>query len=87
VGRAYTLTRLAGRLLELNAMFEGFICSVKLDRGFGFVAMPDSPDVFFHSQDLSEGLDFDERLLQRRVKFDIKASGRGPRAFDIRPAD
>jgi cold shock CspA family protein len=88
------LTRLAGevlhapgRLLELITMFEGFVCSVKLDRNFGFIAMPDSPDIFFHMQDLTDGLEFDETLLQRRVKFDLKTSGKGPRAFDIRPAD
>jgi cold shock CspA family protein len=68
-------------------MHEGTIISVKLDRGYGFVSSPGQPDTFFHSSDLSEGLAFDEQLLERRVKFDIYQSGKGLRAVNVQPAN
>ena len=66
-------------------MYQGTICSVRADRGFGFISLANSPDVFFHASDL-DGLEFDELLRERRVEFEIVSSPRGPRATNVRPA-
>jgi cold shock CspA family protein len=66
---------------------EGFICSLKRDRGFGFVRVVSGPDYFFHATDLADGLEFDEQLQERRVLFDIEQTPKGWRAVDVRPAD
>lgn len=65
----------------------GYIKVVKLDRGFGFLASPDQPDVFFNVQDVDESLDWDESLQERRVQFRIVGTAKGLKAMDIRPAD
>ncbi|MCC7419948.1 MAG: cold shock domain-containing protein [Planctomycetaceae bacterium] len=59
-----------------------------VDKGFGFIRLSDGcGDAFFHHRDLRDGLAFDERLIERRVQFNI-IDGRGgkPRAIDIRAA-
>jgi cold shock CspA family protein len=67
-------------------MYVGTITRLMLDRGFGFISSPRQPDVFFHCRDLAEDLPFDETLQERRVKFDVLTTSRGPRAQDVRPA-
>jgi CspA family cold shock protein len=67
-------------------MREGFIAAVKLDKGFGFVAELCGPEVFFHASSLV-GLDFDELLIGRRIRFDVVSSPRGFEARNIRAAD
>lgn len=64
-------------------MYEGTITAVKLDRGFGFIAVANQPDVFFHESDLDPALEFDEALIERRVRFTIKTGAKGPRAAGI----
>lgn len=67
----------------------GTVTNVRLARGFGFIKEPNSPRrYFFHCTDLSPDLDFDERLLDRRVKF-LAVDGRDgrPRAVEVRPND
>lgn len=50
----------------------GKVVRVHVDRGFGFIQPEDqSRDVFFHCRQLY-CLDFDERLLNRRVVFDVE---------------
>ena len=68
-------------------MHEGTITAVYPDRGFGFIHLTNSPDVFFHVQDLCEDLPFDKTLQERRVAFEIVGTSRGPRAKGIRAAD
>lgn len=68
-------------------MYEGTICSVRVDRGFGFISSPNQPDVFFHVRDMAAGLTFDETLKELRVRFDIVSGTKGPRAANVRPAD
>jgi len=68
-------------------MYVGTICSVRIDRGFGFISLPNSPDVFFHAKDLDPALTFDESLQERRVAFDIIGTGKGPRAANVRPSE
>ena len=68
-------------------MYEGTIKTIIIDRGFGFIAVPNQPDCFFHASELSDDLPFDELLTERRVLFDIVESGKGPRAANVRPAE
>lgn len=67
-------------------MHEGTIISLQLDRGFGFIfEQTGTPDIFFHVSGLV-GLEFDEKLKERRVTFDITDNGKGPRAVNVQAA-
>jgi cold shock CspA family protein len=68
-------------------MKEGVVKALRLDRGFGFIVAPNEPDLFFHASDVDETLPFDEQLIERRVRFNIVGSPKGPRAVAVRPAD
>jgi cold shock protein len=49
---------------------HGIITRVVVDRGFGFIEVPNETDIFFHMSAL-EGLDFDDvELHGRRVEFE-----------------
>jgi cold shock CspA family protein len=67
-------------------MFEGTICKVRVDKGYGFISAPSQPDAFFHCRDLVPELPFDETLQERRVRFEIIGTERGPRAKNVKPA-
>ena len=71
---------------ERETMKEGFIATVREDKGFGYIASPGQRDVFFHCSSLVD-IEFDQRLLNRRVEFSVQASERGPRAINIRAAN
>lgn len=73
--------------MTTTTIHSGYVKSINLDRGFGFLAEPDQPDIFFHVDELGPGLEWDETLTGRRVKFKVFGTGRGPKAFDVRPAD
>jgi cold shock CspA family protein len=69
-------------------MYEGTIVSVKLDRKFGFVSSPSfADDIFFFESAVDDDLDWDERLTQRRVRFNIEQSARGLRAVNVQASD
>lgn len=63
-------------------MYEGIVCNIVSARGFGFIATTGQPDCFFHMHDLV-GLDFDETLRERRVRYDIVTTSKGPRAANV----
>ena len=67
-------------------MQKGTIKNIVQDRGFGFIT-PDAggKSVFFHCRDLYD-MDFDETLIERRIRFEIIDSPKGPRAANVRPA-
>jgi cold shock CspA family protein len=67
-------------------MFVGTVCKVIVDKGYGFIRLPGSVDVFMHSYDVSDELDWGEQLQERRVEFDLEHSAKGPRAVLVRPA-
>lgn len=67
-------------------MHEGTVKTVVVDRGFGFIAEANGPDIFFHVSDVV-GMEFDESLIERRVMFDVTTSPKGPRATNVRPAN
>jgi CspA family cold shock protein len=66
---------------------QGIIDRIVLDRGFGFVAVPNGPDVFFHCRDLDDGLEFSEQLKGQRVEVEVEPSDKGPRATFVRAAE
>jgi cold shock CspA family protein len=66
---------------------QGTIVAVRTDRRFGFVRpRGETYDVFFHADDLSKDLEFDDSLRERFVEFDITTTPKGYRARCIRPA-
>lgn len=68
-------------------MNEGTVKSVRVDKGFGFIAEPNSPDIFFHLSALEEGLTLDESLVERRVRYSVVSTPRGPKAVCVQPAE
>lgn len=69
-------------------MHSGTIISLRLDKGYGFVfEKAGTPDIFFHMSDLADGLEFDERLKERRVKFDLVQNGDRFRAANVHVAE
>lgn len=67
--------------------FHGTVKRVIAHRGFGFVARDDQQqDVFFHLHDTAVD-DFDERLVGKRVTFDIATNAKGFRATNVEVVD
>ncbi len=65
-------------------MREGTIVSLILDRGYGFIhEQSGHPDIYFHVSELGDGLTFNERLKEQRVRFDVVDSPKGPRACNV----
>lgn len=77
---------LRGPPAVFTSMYEGTIKTIKSDKGYGFISRIDAPDIFFHASCL-DGLEFDEQLIERRVRFDIVGTDKGDRAVNVRPAD
>ena len=72
------------------AKMVGTITKVILERGFGFIrerGSTDRKEIFFHRSQLGRGLVFDEQLIERSVRFDVKHTYAGIQAVDIRPLD
>ena len=67
-------------------MYEGIVKTIIEGKGFGFIESPNQPDFFFHCSSLN-GLDFDEVLIGRRVRFDMQSTPKGNRAIDVQAAD
>ncbi len=65
----------------------GTVKKIVADKGFGFIVSPGQPDTFFHVNDLSDDLAFDETLQERRVRFDVTEGTKGPRATIVSAAD
>jgi cold shock CspA family protein len=65
----------------------GTVTAVRTDRFFGFIS-PDggSKAVFFHGTAVVD-LDFDETLIERRVRFESIETERGPKAIRVAAAD
>lgn len=53
--------------------------------GFGFIRTDERTEVFFHRTALVGGLEFNEQLVERRVRFQVISTERGPRAVAIQP--
>lgn len=57
----------------------------KTDRGFGFITVEGSPDVFFHNS--ACGGQFDALRIGQTVKFDIEQGPKGPKASNVVAVD
>ena len=54
------------------------------DRGFGFISREgEEKDLFFHSNNLSEGLQFNDLKEGDEVTFEVEQSEKGPGAVKI----
>lgn len=62
----------------------GNVKTVMLDRGFFFVRIANLGDIWCHSRDLRDGLEFDHTLEQRHVELEVEQLPRGPRGRNIR---
>jgi cold shock CspA family protein len=65
----------------------GTITKIVLGRGFGFIRerSAEPKDVFFHATQLRGGLEFDERLLELAIEYDVKETYAGQKAENVRP--
>lgn len=66
----------------------GTVVRLREDRGFGFIHQDGTDErngVFFHCRDLSSDLQFDETLLERRVRFEATNGEKGLKAINVRP--
>lgn len=85
VAPARTLTP-GGGFSEMQT-HHGYIKALKIEKGFGFISVHGSPDVFFNVREIDDSLTWDETLQERRVQFRIVTTGRGLKAVDVRAAD
>jgi CspA family cold shock protein len=68
-------------------MHRGTIINIIVGKGYGFIhERTGQPDIFFHANELN-GLEFDERLKERRVQFDVVQTDKGPRACNVQAAE
>lgn len=57
----------------------------KTDKGFGFITVDGSSDVFFHSSSCVE-VPFDQLNEGQTVQFEMGQGPKGPKAENVRPA-
>ncbi|HVX63998.1 MAG TPA: cold shock domain-containing protein [Pirellulales bacterium] len=68
-------------------MPTGTIKKLVMDKGFGFIAMDNGKDVFFHHSVVADQ-QFDNLTEGQRVEFEIQQGGdggKGPRASAVTP--
>lgn len=64
-------------------MAEGTIKKLT-DKGFGFIAIGDGKDLFFHMSNV-EGVTYDELHEGQRVSYTAGQGPKGPRAENVKP--
>lgn len=69
----------------MMATMKGTIKRIVSNGGFGFVAMPDGTEYFFH-QSACAGVRFDDLREGQSVTFDAGQGPKGPRAENVRLA-
>ncbi len=55
----------------------------KLLNGFGFISREGGDDLFFHVEDLVEGLSFDSLQEGQEVQFTEGSGPKGPKATEV----
>ncbi len=62
----------------------GRIKTLIKERGFGFIRLKDSPDVFLHAREL-RGIDWEQLGVGDLMSFDLEPDfyGKGPRATNV----
>ena len=64
-------------------MAQGTVKWFNGDKGFGFIAQTDGPDVFVHYSEI-EGSGFKNLEENQRVEFDVAQGPKGPQANRVR---
>ncbi|PJE99369.1 cold-shock protein [Streptomyces carminius] len=65
-------------------MTQGTVKWFNPDKGFGFIAREDGPDVFVHYSEI-EGGGFRNLEENQRVEFEVVQGPKGPQATGVRP--
>jgi cold shock CspA family protein len=66
----------------------GTVNFIAVAKGYGFIQADErSQRVFFHASEVDESLAFDEQLMERRVRFEVKSTDRGLRAIGVKAAE
>jgi CspA family cold shock protein len=65
-------------------MTQGTVKFFNIQKGFGFITMPNGEDIFFHKSSVKD-TGFRDQLVQGdQVQFEIKEELKGKRAFNVK---
>jgi CspA family cold shock protein len=64
-------------------MTQGTVKWFNAEKGFGFIAREDGPDVFVHYSEI-DGAGFRSLEENQRVEFDVAQGPKGPQASAVR---
>ncbi|MER7394066.1 MULTISPECIES: cold-shock protein [Streptomyces] len=64
-------------------MTQGTVKWFNAEKGFGFIAQADGPDVFVHYSEI-DGAGFRSLDENQQVEFDVVQGPKGPQAVDVR---
>jgi len=76
---AYRHTDYQNEMKETKSMKQGSVKWYDANKGYGFIAPDDGPDIFVHYSDIAE----DTLMADERVVFDIEQTDKGPRAVAV----
>jgi cold shock protein len=65
-------------------MAQGTVKWFNAEKGFGFIAREDGPDVFVHYSEIA-GDGFRSLEENQQVEFDVTQGPKGPQAANVRP--
>jgi CspA family cold shock protein len=65
-------------------MAQGTVKWFNGEKGFGFIAQTEGPDVFVHYSEI-EGTGFKNLEENQRVEFEVTQGPKGPQASHVRP--
>lgn len=64
-------------------MTQGTVKWFNAEKGFGFIALPEGPDVFVHYSEI-EGSGFRSLEENQQVEFELTQGNKGPQASGVR---
>ncbi|KIQ16970.1 cold-shock protein [Rhodococcus sp. BP-349] len=64
-------------------MTQGTVKWFNAEKGFGFIAQEDGPDVFVHFSEI-QGTGFKSLEENQRVEFEVTSGAKGPQASGVR---
>ncbi|AMY17943.1 cold-shock protein [Rhodococcus kroppenstedtii] len=64
-------------------MTQGTVKWFNAEKGFGFIAQEDGPDVFVHFSEI-QGTGFKSLDENQRVEFEVTTGPKGPQASSVR---
>ena len=65
-------------------MAQGTVKWFNGEKGYGFIAQTEGPDVFVHYSEI-EGSGFKNLEENQKVEFDVTQGPKGPQAENVRP--